>query len=108
MRRLCAAADCNLKPSLFQIRAAAGPFLDRDAAGCAVRRACGEAHELGDALVAAVRPRRSMPAARQSRIAQLVEQLTVNQRVPGSSPGSGATFLRKRAASDAAFFLLCP
>ena len=30
------------------------------------------------------------PAAKRSRIAQLVEQLTVNQRVPGSSPGSGA------------------
>ena len=31
---------------------------------------------------------RSSPASRPGRIAQLVEQLTLNQRVPGSSPGA--------------------
>ena len=32
----------------------------------------------------------------QSSIAQLVEQLTVNQPVPGSSPGGGVTFFSGR------------
>src|ERR1700712_1138938 len=31
---------------------------------------------------------RGSPAPRPGRIAQLVEQLTLNQRVPGSSPGA--------------------
>jgi hypothetical protein len=39
-------------------------------------------------------PRRAGPPARQSgRIAQLVEQLTLNQRVPGSSPGAPTTLI---------------
>ena len=34
------------------------------------------------------------PQAWHGRIAQLVEQLTLNQRVPGSSPGASTTLIR--------------
>ena len=36
---------------------------------------------------------RGSPASRPGRIAQLVEQLTLNQRVPGSSPGAPTKLL---------------
>jgi hypothetical protein len=38
-----------------------------------------------------------------SALAQLVEQLTVNQRVAGSSPAGGAKY--RKAARCAAFFV---
>ena len=41
-----------------------------------------------------------------SSIAQLVEQLTVNQWVPGSSPGRGAIYIKGLQAIVSLFFCL--
>ena len=46
-----------------------------------------------DALGASRTMRGSVVRDRNSALAQLVEQLTVNQRVAGSSPAGGAIFL---------------
>ena len=42
-------------------------------------------------------PSRRLFRTRSGRIAQLVEQLTLNQRVPGSSPGAPTIFLNDLA-----------
>src|SRR5262245_969343 len=52
------------------------------------------------------RPFARSSGASSGRIAQLVEQLTLNQRVPGSSPGAPTTL--KRLALRGFFHFLSP
>ena len=49
---------------------------------------CRPSLDSGNSLCYRTQPLRGPPRRHSGRIAQLVEQLTLNQRVPGSSPGA--------------------